>query len=39
MAQPDEIDRILGEGATRADAIAKPILAKVKDAIGMIQSR
>jgi len=39
MAEPDEIDRILGAGAERADAIAQPVLAKVKDAIGMIQSR
>jgi tryptophanyl-tRNA synthetase len=39
MAQPDEIDRILGDGATRADAIAQPVLKQVKDAIGMISSR
>ena len=39
MAQPDEIDRILGDGADRADAIAQPILKQVKDAVGMISSR
>lgn len=39
MAQPDEIDRILGDGAIRADAIAQPVLKQVKDAIGMISSR
>jgi tryptophanyl-tRNA synthetase len=39
MAQPDEIDRILGDGAERADAIAQPVLKQVKDAIGMISSR
>ena len=39
MAEPDEIDRILGDGAARADAIAQPVLRQVKDAIGMISSR
>ena len=39
MAEPDEIDRILGDGAARADAIAAPVLKQVKDAIGMISSR
>ena len=37
-AEPDEIDRILGIGADRADAIANPILKQVKSAIGMIAS-
>lgn len=39
MADPAEIDRILGQGATRADAIARPILDQVKDIVGMIRSR
>jgi tryptophanyl-tRNA synthetase len=36
MADPVEIDRILGEGAERAHAIADPILAKTKDIVGFI---
>ncbi|WP_112310861.1 tryptophan--tRNA ligase [Pseudogemmobacter bohemicus] len=36
MQDPAEIDRILGEGAARADAIASPILAKTKEIVGMI---
>ena len=39
MQDPAEIDRILGEGATRADAIARPIVDQVYDIIGMIRSR
>lgn len=39
MKDPAEIDRILGEGAARADAIARPIVDKVYDIIGMIRSR
>jgi tryptophanyl-tRNA synthetase len=39
MADPAEIDRILGDGAARADAIARPILAQVYDIVGMIRSR
>lgn len=39
MKDPAEIDRILGKGASRADAIAAPILAEVKDIVGMIRSR
>ncbi|NPD14194.1 tryptophan--tRNA ligase [Xinfangfangia sp. D13-10-4-6] len=39
MQDPAEIDRILGEGAARADAIASPILAKTKEIVGMINSR
>jgi tryptophanyl-tRNA synthetase len=38
MADPVEIDRILGEGAHRAHAIADPILAKTKDIMGLIRS-
>ena len=39
MADPAEIDRILGRGAAQADAIARPILDQVKDIVGMIRSR
>ena len=39
MTDPTEIDRILGDGAARADKIARPILDKVYDIIGMIRSR
>jgi tryptophanyl-tRNA synthetase len=39
MADPGEIDRILGDGADRADAIARPILEQVYDITGMIRSR
>jgi tryptophanyl-tRNA synthetase len=34
-----EIDRLLGAGAERADAIARPILARVHEIVGMIRSR
>ena len=39
MKDPAEIDRILGQGAARADAIARPIVDQVYDIIGMIRSR
>ncbi len=39
MADPAEIDRILGDGAERADAIAAPILKRTFDIVGMIRSR
>lgn len=39
MKDPGEIDCILGEGADRADAIARPILDQVHDITGMIRSR
>ena len=39
MADPAEIDRILNRGADQADAIAQPILAQVKDIVGMIRRR
>jgi tryptophanyl-tRNA synthetase len=38
MKDPGEIDRILGEGADRADAIARPILRDVYEITGMIRS-
>ena len=39
MQDPAEIDRILGKGADRADAIARPIVDQVYDIVGMIRSR
>lgn len=39
MATPDEIDRVLGDGANRAAAIAEPVLAGAYDIAGMIRSR
>jgi tryptophanyl-tRNA synthetase len=39
MQDPAEIDRILAQGAERADAIARPILEQVYDITGMIRSR
>ncbi len=39
MGDPGEIDRILGQGADRADALARPILDRVLDITGMIRSR
>ena len=39
MQDTAEIDRILGEGASRANAIARPIVDDVYDIIGMIRSR
>ncbi|MGL5011187.1 MAG: tryptophan--tRNA ligase, partial [Paracoccaceae bacterium] len=39
MEQPDEIDRILGDGAERAEALARPVVEQVYDIVGMIRSR
>ena len=39
MQDPAEIDRILGRGAERAEAIAQPILEQTYDILGMIRSR
>ena len=39
MQDPAEIDRLLGRGADRADAIAHPILEQVYDIVGMVRSR
>jgi len=38
-SDPAEIDRILGDGANRAAAIAEPILAEAYDLVGFIRSR
>ena len=39
MQDPGEIDRILGRGADRAEAIARPVLEQTYDILGMIRSR
>ncbi len=39
MQDPGEIDRILGQGADRAAALAEPVLDEVYDITGMIRSR
>jgi tryptophanyl-tRNA synthetase len=39
MKDEAEIDRILGAGADRAEAIARPIVDQVYDIVGMIRSR
>ncbi len=39
MQDQAEIDRILGRGAERANAIAAPILARTYDIVGMVRSR
>ena len=39
MKDPAEIDRSLGQGAERAEAIARPIVDQVYDIVGMIRSR
>lgn len=39
MQDPAEIDRIIGQGAEGADAIARPIVDEVYDIVGMIRSR
>lgn len=39
MQDPGEIDRILGAGADRAEAIARPIVDQVYDIVGMVRSR
>ncbi len=39
MQDTAEIDRILGQGATRAEAIARPIVDQVYDIVGMIRQR
>ncbi len=39
MQDTGEIDRILGRGAERADAIARPIMEQCYDIVGMVRSR
>ncbi len=38
MADPAEIDRILGKGAEKARALAAPILARTCDLVGLVRS-
>jgi tryptophanyl-tRNA synthetase len=38
LAHPDEIDKVLSEGAHRAHAIAEPILREVEDTVGFIRA-
>jgi len=39
MADPAGIDRILGRGAEKAEAVARPILAQTMDIMGLVRSR
>jgi tryptophanyl-tRNA synthetase len=39
MADPAEIDRIIGEGAGKAQDIAAPVLARTYEIVGLIASR
>jgi tryptophanyl-tRNA synthetase len=39
MADPAEIDRVLGDGANRAAALAEPILAETYARVGLLRSR
>ena len=39
LSDPAEIDRILGEGAAKAEAISAPVVAKTREIMGMILSR
>ncbi|MBU2956766.1 tryptophan--tRNA ligase [Paracoccus sp. 1_MG-2023] len=39
MADPAEIDRVLADGADRAEAIARPILNRTKDIMGLLRTR
>jgi len=38
LADPAEIDRILGEGARKAQALAAPIVTRVKEIVGFLRS-
>ncbi|HUF87272.1 MAG TPA: tryptophan--tRNA ligase [Thermohalobaculum sp.] len=39
MAEPGEIDRILADGAARADALAAPVLSEVFEKVGFLSAR
>ncbi|KEP70170.1 tryptophan--tRNA ligase [Thioclava sp. BHET1] len=39
MADPAEIDAVLGQGANKADAIARPIVERTYEIMGMVRSR
>jgi len=38
LAHPDEIDKVLADGAQRAHAIAEPILREVEDTVGFVHA-
>ena len=39
LSDPAEIDRILGQGAVKAEGISAPIVGKTREIMGMILSR
>ncbi len=39
MADPAQIDAVLADGADRADAIARPILDRTKEIMGLMRTR
>ncbi len=39
MADPAQIDAVLADGADRADAIARPILDRTKEIMGLLRTR
>ena len=39
MAEPGELDALLGKGAEKAEAISQPILEQVYDIVGLVRSR
>ncbi len=39
MADPGELDALLGKGAEKAEAISRPILQQVHDIVGFVRSR
>jgi tryptophanyl-tRNA synthetase len=39
MKEPDQIDKILGNGAAKAAKIANPILEQTYDIVGLIRSK
>ncbi|MFN0115646.1 MAG: tryptophan--tRNA ligase [Paracoccaceae bacterium] len=39
LAEPAEIDRLLGDGARRAEALARPVLERVYDIVGIVRTR
>jgi tryptophanyl-tRNA synthetase len=38
LGQPGEVDRVLRQGAQRAQAIAEPILREVEDIVGFLHA-
>ncbi|MHC8507984.1 MAG: tryptophan--tRNA ligase [Rhodospirillales bacterium] len=39
LAAPDHVDKILAEGAVRAEALARPVIAEVQDVMGFLKAR